>query len=212
MITAKRLDLVTMLQTEPLRAILTPVGHVLCTALLGAALFGAARGRKHFRFRFGMLLACVTVALLPGPSDSMGGLSALPALLLTGTTIADLRFGFIPEGTEARAASLAAILYVVGSFITAALGVLVLCRILRHSGKANAATTADGHGGETAASKGLEQAPDPVGPGMELDPKTHRVSRAPVKPDKFLDNNLARRTALRIQHPPHAFERAHPHA
>lgn len=133
-ITAKWSDLVTMLQTEALRAILTPVGHVLWTALLGAALFGEARGRKHYRFWFGTLLAFVTVALLRGLWVSMGGLSALLALLLTGTTIADLRFGFISAGAEARAASMAAVLYVVGSFITAAIGIVVLWCILRHHG------------------------------------------------------------------------------
>lgn len=172
-ITAKGLDLVTMLQTEALRAILTPVGHVLWTALLGAALFGAARGRKHYRFRFGILFAFVTVALLHGLWDSMGGLSALLALLLTGTTIAEMRFGFIPAGAEARAASMAAILYVVGSFLTAAIGVVVLWRILRHHGKKDsaAATKEDVHEGETGASNGLEQAPDPAGQSADQDPK-----------------------------------------
>ncbi|WP_315914521.1 PrsW family glutamic-type intramembrane protease [Arthrobacter sp. lap29] len=109
-ITTQGLDLITLLQTEALPAILTPVGHVLWTAILGAVLFGAARGCTHFRFRLSIFYAYVAVALLHGLWDSMSGIGAIVALLLTGTTIADMRFGFIPAGSEQAAASLATVL------------------------------------------------------------------------------------------------------
>ncbi|GAA4380967.1 PrsW family glutamic-type intramembrane protease [Paeniglutamicibacter cryotolerans] len=161
-ITAQGLDLVTMLQTEALRAILTPVGHVLWTAILGAALFGAARGRKHYRFAFSIIGAYVGVALLHGLWDSLGGLTTLLALLITGTTIADLKFGFITAGSQAHAASLASILYVVGIVITAVIGILVLWLILRHHHKADrahAVTTASGYPDPTPVPSS-----QPVGP------------------------------------------------
>ena len=131
-ITNQGFDLATMLQTEALRAILTPVGHVLWTGILGAVLFGAARGRARYRFRWVILLAYVIVALLHGLWDSMSGITSLLALLLTGTTINDMRFGFIPAGSVAAAASIGSVLYVVGVIVTAALGIFVLWRFLSH--------------------------------------------------------------------------------
>src|SRR3954471_12455342 len=40
---AQGIDLIGLLQTELLRSVLTPVGHVLWTAVLGAALFSSSR-------------------------------------------------------------------------------------------------------------------------------------------------------------------------
>jgi len=135
-ITAEGFDLGTMLQTEALRAILTPVGHVLWTAILGAVLFGAARGRHRYRFSFTIIAAYVVVALLHGLWDSMSGITSLVALLLTGTTIADMRFGFIPASSQAAAAPLGSVLYVVGVALTALAGILVLWTVLRRHAKA----------------------------------------------------------------------------
>jgi len=135
-ITSTGFDLATMLQTEALRAILTPVGHVLWTAILGAALFGAARGHTHYRFRLSIILAYVGVALLHALWDSMSGITSILALLFTGTSIEDLAFGFIPAGAEQAAAAVGTVLYVVGSAITAILGIIVLWLMLRHHAKA----------------------------------------------------------------------------
>jgi protease PrsW len=141
-ITAQGFDLGTMLQTEALRAILTPVGHVLWTAILGAALFAAARGHTRYRFRLGIIWAFVVVALLHALWDSMSGITSLLALLLTGTTIADLRFGFIPAGSQQAAASVGSVLYVAGVALTAILGIVILWLILRHHAKAARAAVA----------------------------------------------------------------------
>jgi RsiW-degrading membrane proteinase PrsW (M82 family) len=131
-LTAQGLNLVSLLQTEVLRAMLAPVGHVLWTAILGAALFGVTRGRDRYRFSFGLLGAYVAVSLLHGLWDSMSGITAIIALLLTGTTVQELTFGFIPAGSAAAAETLASVLYVVGVIVASALGIVTLWWILRH--------------------------------------------------------------------------------
>ncbi|GAB3127352.1 PrsW family intramembrane metalloprotease [Glaciibacter psychrotolerans] len=136
-ITSQGLDLVSLLQTEVLRALLTPVGHVLWTAILGAALFGAARGQRRYRVSFGLVGAFVGVALLHALWDSMSGITAVVALLFTGTTVRDLTFGFIPPGSAQEAQSLASVLYVLGVIIAAALGVVMLWLILRFHRRAD---------------------------------------------------------------------------
>ncbi len=55
-ITAQGIDLVSLVQTEVLRAALSPIGHVLWTAILGAALFGASRDGRHYRFTVRLVL------------------------------------------------------------------------------------------------------------------------------------------------------------
>ena len=65
-VTTQGIDLASLLQTEVIRAVLSPVGHVLWTAILGAVLFGAAHGRPRFRWTWSVLLAYVIVAVLHG--------------------------------------------------------------------------------------------------------------------------------------------------
>lgn len=131
-LTAQGLDLVSLLQTEVLRAVLAPVGHVLWTAILGAALFGVTHGRDRYRFSFSVIGAYVGVSLLHGLWDSMSGITAIIALLLTGTTVQELSFGFIPSGSAQAAETLASVLYVIGVIVASALGVMMLWLILRH--------------------------------------------------------------------------------
>ena len=135
-VTAHGIDLMTLLQTELLRAILAPVGHVLWTAILGAAIFGAASRRNRFRPSFGILAAFVGVSLLHALWDSSGGLTALLAFLLTGASIHDLEFGFMSSTTAANAAALASILYIVAMATVALIGIVVLWLLLRHHHRA----------------------------------------------------------------------------
>ncbi|WP_186759559.1 PrsW family glutamic-type intramembrane protease [Arthrobacter alpinus] len=109
-----------------LRAILPPVGHVMWTAIFGAALFAVARGHNRYRFRFSIILTYVVMSLLHALWDSMSGITSFLALILTGTTMSDLRFGFIPLGSQQGAASVGSILYVAGVALTAAFGIVVL--------------------------------------------------------------------------------------
>ncbi len=131
-ITAHGVDLLRLLQTEVLRAILAPVGHVLWTAILGAAIFGAARGRTHFRPTLGILGAFVGVSLLHALWDSSIGLTALLALILTGASVDHVDVALISSVTAAHAKTLAFVLFVSALVVTAAIGLATLWLILRH--------------------------------------------------------------------------------
>ena len=58
------IDLVSLLQTEGVRALLTPLGHVLWTALLGAALFGASRDGRRYRLSWAVVGGLVLRAVV----------------------------------------------------------------------------------------------------------------------------------------------------
>lgn len=132
-ITTQGIDLVSLLQTEVLRAILAPVGHVLWTAVLGAVLFGAARGRDRFRFSFWIVLAYAGVAVLHALWDSAGDVAAVLALIVNGRAVAELTsFGGLSAQTASAVTALAGILYIVVLIVVAAGGILTLWLVLRH--------------------------------------------------------------------------------
>ncbi len=76
------LSLTSLVFTELLRGILAPVGHGLWTGILGGVLFGAARGARLHLSR-GLILAYLGVALLHALYDSMRGIAAFLAALVT---------------------------------------------------------------------------------------------------------------------------------
>jgi RsiW-degrading membrane proteinase PrsW (M82 family) len=132
-ITARGIDLFSLLQTEVLRAILAPVGHVLWTAVLGAVLFGAAHGRDRFRFSPWILLTYVGAALLHGVWDSAGDLAAVIALIANGQALQELTgTGGLSTQTASAVSALAGILYIVVLIVVAAAGIVTLWLILRH--------------------------------------------------------------------------------
>jgi RsiW-degrading membrane proteinase PrsW (M82 family) len=136
------ISLASLLQTEVLRSILTPVGHVLWTAIFGAVLFGAARGGR-LRLRFGVIGAFVGVAVLHALWDSMGGLTSILALIVTGNALQELRYGFLRPGTEETVASLATGFYVTGLVVVSLLGMLALWLVLRRHRANTAPDSAD---------------------------------------------------------------------
>jgi RsiW-degrading membrane proteinase PrsW (M82 family) len=143
------INLVSMLQTEVLRSILTPVGHVLWTAIVGAVLFAAARERPRYRFTFGIIVAFVGVSILHGLWDSMSGIASFLALLLTGNVDPLLRFGFLRPGSAEAVSALASACYLAGVVIVSVIGLLALWLVLRHNrsrdaGRADAQTN-DSH-------------------------------------------------------------------
>jgi len=79
-----------MLETQMLRGVLTPFGHALWTAILGAVLFQAAgRNRRpgefpHWRITFPVIGTYLLVSVLHGLWDSMQGIAMGLALVLTG--------------------------------------------------------------------------------------------------------------------------------
>lgn len=132
-ITAQGINLVSLLQTEVIRAILAPVGHVLWTALLGAVIFGAARLRDRYRWSWWIPVAYLGAALLHALWDSMSGLASLVALLVTGNALQQLtQDGVLLTSTANAVESLSTVLYIVGLAVASVVGVVALWRILRH--------------------------------------------------------------------------------
>ncbi|WP_267424180.1 MULTISPECIES: PrsW family glutamic-type intramembrane protease [unclassified Curtobacterium] len=127
-ITARGIDLVSLLQTEVIRAILSPVGHVLWTAILGAVLFGASHGRPRFRWTWTVLVTYVVVSLLHGLYDSNATISTLLAFVFTGTPLSAAQNGAVPLAIS----GLASTLYVVGLALVSAIGVAVLIGVQVH--------------------------------------------------------------------------------
>jgi protease PrsW len=131
-VTTSGIDVASLLQTEVLRSVLTPVGHVLWTALLAAAVFGAADPvTARYRYTRGVLTAFIGVAILHGLWDSMGGIAALLAFIATGNTIPALEYGFLRPGTQAEVASLSSAFYVIGLIAVSVIGLVALRRTIR---------------------------------------------------------------------------------
>ena len=130
-ITSQGIDLFTLLQTEVVRALLAPVGHVLWTAIFGAVLFGVARSDR-FRWSWWIPLVFLAAAFLHALWDSSATIAALLALVFTGGALQDLEAGFLPSSIANEVESLATVLYIILLAITAVLGVLTLWLTLRH--------------------------------------------------------------------------------
>jgi len=131
-ITSRGIDLVSLLLTELVRAILAPVGHVLWTAILGAVIFGAAGGRRRFRWSWWILLTYACVSLLHAAWDSAGDVASFFAVLLNGEAVQELQNGSLQQSTANQVEALATVLYVAGLAIVSAAGIVTLWLVLRH--------------------------------------------------------------------------------
>ncbi|MCP1503123.1 RsiW-degrading membrane proteinase PrsW (M82 family) [Curtobacterium herbarum] len=127
-ITTRGIDLSSLLQTEVARAVLSPVGHVLWTAILGSVLFGVAHGRPRFRWAWQILVAYVVVAVLHGLWDSNSTISTLLAFVLTGTPFSAAQDGYVPSSLAGVVTSL----YIAGLAVVSVIGVAVLVGVLLH--------------------------------------------------------------------------------
>jgi len=119
------IDLVSLVQTEALRGVLTPVGHVLWTAILGAAIFAAARGAHHYRWRWSILVAYVAVVVLHALWDLMGTIGALIAIGVTGTA-GEIQNGFLSNAAAQQVSTLATVFYIIGEVIITLAGIFIL--------------------------------------------------------------------------------------
>ncbi|MBK4348447.1 PrsW family intramembrane metalloprotease [Lacisediminihabitans changchengi] len=144
-ITARGLDLASLLQTEVLRAILAPIGHVLWTAIIGAVIFGASRTHKKYRWSWFILLAYAGSVTLHGLWDSLSDITTTVALVFTGNA-QTLATGSLVTGTPGAVEALATVLYVVGVVVLGVVGVLALFLILRHATKRD--RSANSHRGD----------------------------------------------------------------
>jgi protease PrsW len=98
------LSLRSLVETEVLRGVLTPVGHGLWTAIVGGVLFRtAARGGRP-RLSGGLVGWYVVVALLHTLWDGSRGIAVWLTLLLTATQVQWLliQMGRVPQPTQAQ--------------------------------------------------------------------------------------------------------------
>jgi len=101
--TSHGLSLLNLVETEVLRGILAPVGHGLWTAILGGALFAAAR-HGRLRLRGPVLGWYALVALLHALWDASSGIAVWLILLLTGTQAEwlQIELGRTPDVTQTQ--------------------------------------------------------------------------------------------------------------
>jgi RsiW-degrading membrane proteinase PrsW (M82 family) len=83
MLTVGGLDLRALVETEVLRGILTPLGHGVWTAILGAILFSGASRTGRLRITGSLVIWYVIVSVLHTLWDASGGLAALITWELT---------------------------------------------------------------------------------------------------------------------------------
>ncbi|WP_166845086.1 PrsW family intramembrane metalloprotease [Isoptericola sp. BMS4] len=124
------IDLTALLETEAVRGLLTPVGHVLWTAILGAAIFRAASADRY-RFTGGVLGAYGVVLALHALWDSMSFIAAYLAIRLTGGVHYELAYGQMLPTAADNAGRISTILYVVGLAVISWVGITVLRRWAR---------------------------------------------------------------------------------
>jgi RsiW-degrading membrane proteinase PrsW (M82 family) len=98
------LSLLNLVETEVLRGILTPVGHGLWTAILGAALFAAAARRGRLRPSGALVGWLAVVVALHALWDAAQGIAAWLTLLLTGTPRQQrlIELGGVPHVTQTQ--------------------------------------------------------------------------------------------------------------
>jgi protease PrsW len=127
LLTAGGLSLPSLVETEVLRGILTPVGHGLWTAILGGVLFGVAARAGRLRLT-GVVVGCyLLVAGLHALWDAAQPLAVWVTLLLTGTQAQWqlLRIGQVPAVTQTQVHLFTA-LYWALLLVDALIGLLIL--------------------------------------------------------------------------------------
>jgi RsiW-degrading membrane proteinase PrsW (M82 family) len=77
------LSLSSVVLTELARGVLAPFSHGLWSAILGAVIFGAARG-NHLRLTWGVVVAFLGVAILHAAFDAFGGIPGYIVISIVG--------------------------------------------------------------------------------------------------------------------------------
>jgi RsiW-degrading membrane proteinase PrsW (M82 family) len=140
---SRGIDVVSLVQTEAFRSVLTPLGHVLWTAVLGAAIFAASQDGRRYRFRVGIVLTYLLVAVLHGLWDSMGGISTIIAILATGNAVPAFMYNTLRAGTQGEVGEISTGVYLLGLGVVSVLGGLALRWLLRrHRGRDRDLSTA----------------------------------------------------------------------
>jgi RsiW-degrading membrane proteinase PrsW (M82 family) len=129
---ARGIDLIGLLQTEAIRSVLTPLGHVLWTAVLGAAIFAASRDGRRYRLTIGVVGVYLLVSVLHGLWDSMGGISTIIAIVSTGNVVPAFQYDTLRPGTQGEVGEITTGVYVLGLGVISVVGGLALRAIVRH--------------------------------------------------------------------------------
>lgn len=136
-LSSQGIDIGSLLQTEVVRALLAPVGHILWTAIIGAVLFGATRRRAGasahpgYVWSWSIVVAYVGAAFLHALWDSMSSIASLLALVFTGSATQLLEYGFLVRRTAEAVQSLSTLLYICGMAVVSAAGLATLGAVLR---------------------------------------------------------------------------------
>ncbi|RCV51765.1 PrsW family intramembrane metalloprotease [Marinitenerispora sediminis] len=133
LITPQGLSLLSLLQTEILRGLVTPLGHGLWTGILGGVLFGAARGGRP-RISVAVVLTYLGVALLHALWDAMRGIAIDLTLLFTGdyAQLLMISRGQVPEVTPGQD-RLTTLLDWCGLLLISAIALLWLLAVVRRA-------------------------------------------------------------------------------
>ena len=129
-IAGRGISLTNLVETELVRAFLSPLGHILWTAILGAVLFGVAAKTGRLRWSWAIPVAFVGVALLHALWDSAGALGELIARAILGAP-APTAFGSLtPDDGALSGLTLGFFIGLLA--VTAIVGILALVLSLRH--------------------------------------------------------------------------------
>ena len=143
--TSGGLSLLDLVETEVLRAVLTPVGHGLWTAILGGALFATAGGARSGRPRPRVALAgwFLLISVLHALWDAAPGIAGWVTLLLTGSPAQwfFIRLDQVPGLTAAQVHLSTALTWAIMG-ADALLGVLLLVLLRRRHRPRTAPPTA----------------------------------------------------------------------
>ncbi|MFG2822396.1 PrsW family intramembrane metalloprotease [Kitasatospora sp. NPDC048365] len=139
-ISIKGLSLKDLVETEILRGVLAPVGHILWTGILGGVLFRERRGTR-FRFTAPVVLTYLGVSLLHALWDSMSGIAVW---LVARTTASDFQrqlftLGYMPDPTKQQV-HLYTLYDTLGLALVSLGGLLWLRTLVRRDRAAGAAT------------------------------------------------------------------------
>lgn len=152
---SRGVSLLNLVETELLRGVLTPVGHGLWTAIVGGALFAAARRRQRLRLTLPVLFWYCVASGLHALWDSSQGIAAWLTIQLFGVPRQEwllTQLGLVPVATGGEVHLFTALNWALLG-LDALVGVLLLRWLWR---KASRAEAADNHGSESSTTASPE--------------------------------------------------------
>lgn len=128
------LSLLSLVSTEVLRGVLSPVGHGLWGAILGGVVFGAAARTGRLHLTWGIVGTYLLVSLLHSLYDSVPPLALLVTIAASASSSLALAHGVVPGPMELHQAVVFLLSEASGIAVVSFVGVLVLWAVWRRSG------------------------------------------------------------------------------